>query len=609
MASITFANGTIIPASWLNDVDASTYQGQLDDGTLNSAIDKFKQSGTGAVTRTVQDKVRESVSVLDFGADPTGVVDSTLGIQAACNTSKRVYFPTGTYLISAAITPLSNQVLYGDGKASVITSSTININNFFLSGLDQVRFYDLSIVQTGTSTAAYLGLINLFNSTNCIVERCHFAGAPWTNVYLNSSQYCQVSENVFTAICATVAQDTSDVCLYNNASHNNVIRNKCVSGAYHGVLCQDPTTATTGTYLPFYNKIAYNEIVASTCTGIIVYIGGGTAADSHNKIIGNTISGVTGANGTSNGQGIYVVGTRTGGTIITDNTIINCCISTSNMTNQPGGITLSPAGTLSSAGVVCSNNTITGMTRGNGIIVVTSTNCPVALSNNTVIMPSTNNVATFGAAACTIYNSSNVSVSGGFHSHAGDRDAFLIYNSSGSLVSNISVSGITTLSTGTGQGFITYSVTSNISASISGVSSTTTNAATNAMQLAGLAGASISGCVLSSVTAVVMSLTRCTQTRVSNCYMTTTGTVFLALAGTCTGTLVGDSNYVGTNPSSITNSSTGGNVQWRALLAPISGTWAVGDRVSQLTPVVGNPKGWSCTVAGNPGTWVSEGNL
>lgn len=43
--------------------------------------------------------------------------------------------------------------------------------------------------------------------------------------------------------------------------------------------------------------------------------------------------------------------------------------------------------------------------------------------------------------------------------------------------------------------------------------------------------------------------------------------------------------------------------------APATGTWSVGDRVQQSTPVVGNPKGWVCTVAGTPGTWVSEGNL
>jgi hypothetical protein len=37
--------------------------------------------------------------------------------------------------------------------------------------------------------------------------------------------------------------------------------------------------------------------------------------------------------------------------------------------------------------------------------------------------------------------------------------------------------------------------------------------------------------------------------------------------------------------------------------------WIVGDRAFNSAPGSGLPKGWLCTVAGTPGTWVSEGNL
>lgn len=43
--------------------------------------------------------------------------------------------------------------------------------------------------------------------------------------------------------------------------------------------------------------------------------------------------------------------------------------------------------------------------------------------------------------------------------------------------------------------------------------------------------------------------------------------------------------------------------------APVAGTWSIGDRVINSVPTVGQPKAWVCTVAGAPGTWVSEGNL
>lgn len=43
--------------------------------------------------------------------------------------------------------------------------------------------------------------------------------------------------------------------------------------------------------------------------------------------------------------------------------------------------------------------------------------------------------------------------------------------------------------------------------------------------------------------------------------------------------------------------------------APTTGAWLQGERVINDAPVVGSSKGWVCTVAGSPGTWVSEGNL
>lgn len=51
------------------------------------------------------------------------------------------------------------------------------------------------------------------------------------------------------------------------------------------------------------------------------------------------------------------------------------------------------------------------------------------------------------------------------------------------------------------------------------------------------------------------------------------------------------------------------NPEYRAAAAPSAGSWGVGDRVINNAPAVGQPKAWVCTVAGVPGTWVSEGNL
>lgn len=70
------------------------------DAVGNSANVSFIQNALGAVRRTSQSKMADVVSVLDFGADPTGSTDSTAAIQAAQQASKYVYCPPGDYSVS-----------------------------------------------------------------------------------------------------------------------------------------------------------------------------------------------------------------------------------------------------------------------------------------------------------------------------------------------------------------------------------------------------------------------------------------------------------------------------------------------------------------------------
>jgi hypothetical protein len=63
-----------------------------------------------------------SVNVLDFGADPTGVTSSTAAIQAAIATNARtVWFPSGTYLVTASLTQAANQSWVGEGGQRATT--------------------------------------------------------------------------------------------------------------------------------------------------------------------------------------------------------------------------------------------------------------------------------------------------------------------------------------------------------------------------------------------------------------------------------------------------------------------------------------------------------
>jgi len=68
-----------------------------------SSLIGFLQAGTGAIARTVQSKLRDTVSVKDFGAVGDGVADDTAAIQAAVNTGNLVLLPKGIYRTTAPI--------------------------------------------------------------------------------------------------------------------------------------------------------------------------------------------------------------------------------------------------------------------------------------------------------------------------------------------------------------------------------------------------------------------------------------------------------------------------------------------------------------------------
>jgi hypothetical protein len=94
---------------------------------------------TGAVTRTVGDRLGDVYNVLDFGADPTGANPSTTtaAIQAAVTAASgngTIFFPKGAYSVNSAILIGSNAslVFRGVGNGSSITA---NFNGFIFDTL------------------------------------------------------------------------------------------------------------------------------------------------------------------------------------------------------------------------------------------------------------------------------------------------------------------------------------------------------------------------------------------------------------------------------------------------------------------------------------------
>jgi len=110
-----------------------TFVSGLNDGAIVEALGgaalaqsisalnvSYNEGGTGAVTTTVQAKLQQTVSVMDFGAKGDGTTDDTAAIQAAINVNGgnvSVYFPTGVYKITSTINlPASSSLkMYGNG--------------------------------------------------------------------------------------------------------------------------------------------------------------------------------------------------------------------------------------------------------------------------------------------------------------------------------------------------------------------------------------------------------------------------------------------------------------------------------------------------------------
>jgi hypothetical protein len=111
-----------------NNNVANAVAGQIPNGTItnlqvndaaniNSSKLAFTQSGTGAIQRTVENILKDTVSVKDFGAVGDGVADDTAAIQAAINARGMVYVPPGSYKLTATlILSSSYQGLIGDEK-------------------------------------------------------------------------------------------------------------------------------------------------------------------------------------------------------------------------------------------------------------------------------------------------------------------------------------------------------------------------------------------------------------------------------------------------------------------------------------------------------------
>lgn len=104
----------------------------------------FIQAGTGAVTRTSQNKMRDTVSVLDFGAVGDGVTDDAAALSTAGSSgAQSLLLPAGTYKVNSNITINASSVFQTGAILKPASGVTITLAYTFQAPISQI--FDLSL--------------------------------------------------------------------------------------------------------------------------------------------------------------------------------------------------------------------------------------------------------------------------------------------------------------------------------------------------------------------------------------------------------------------------------------------------------------------------------
>ena len=131
----------------------------------------FTQSGTGAIQRTVENKLQDTVSVKDFGAVGNGVADDTAAIQAAITASTSIVFPAGTYKTTSSISIPGNRVLVGF-NARIAWDADVFLNCFTLTGVTDVDITGLEFQATTSATVRAPYAISALNVRRLNISQC-----------------------------------------------------------------------------------------------------------------------------------------------------------------------------------------------------------------------------------------------------------------------------------------------------------------------------------------------------------------------------------------------------------------------------------------------------
>lgn len=132
-----WTDGTTALKFLVKDAAGATVSGWPVDNIPANGAFNFLQAGTGAVSRSAQDKLRETqISVKDFGAVGDGVTDDGTAFNACATqcraAGKEMFIPAGSYIVSTVdITGVS---VRGEGVAHTTVTGKASQDVFYWKG-------------------------------------------------------------------------------------------------------------------------------------------------------------------------------------------------------------------------------------------------------------------------------------------------------------------------------------------------------------------------------------------------------------------------------------------------------------------------------------------
>lgn len=159
----------------------------------------FTQSGTGAVSRSIQSKLRETVSAEDYGAIGDGVADDTAALQAALNHRGTINLLGKTYKFSSPLTVRAGTSLIGAANSKLLWAGPVTGNMMQDSSITSPSDVNQNIYLEGfeidggdlVSGDAAQVAINFYRTGNVVIRglKVHGVGGSgirWGNSFIDT---------------------------------------------------------------------------------------------------------------------------------------------------------------------------------------------------------------------------------------------------------------------------------------------------------------------------------------------------------------------------------------------------------------------------------------